>query len=135
MEEVKHRSGSRVKLKRVDEDVLPDGFVGRLREFSHNREEIQALFVFVLQAEGQPEQLSMAIAIKSGFFSKQDESFLEVVDELQLMLPENLALNLYRFGASEFLARYCAANLEPLYLRSATWLDKQRKKYAPDDGA
>ena len=128
MDEVKYRSGSRIKLHRLDENVVPADFIARLREYAHKEERVQAIYLFALRPEGQEEQPSLAVAIKTGLFSKTDEAFLQVVDEIQLMLPEELSLNLYRFGASEFLARYCAHHLEPVYLRSAAWLDKQRKK-------
>jgi hypothetical protein len=129
LEEVKIHSGSRIRLKRIHEGSLPEEFVARVREYAHKEERIQAVFVFALQAEGQPEQPSMAIALKTGFLAKKDEVFLEIVDELQLMLPDDLSVNLYRFGASDFLAGYCVANVEPMYLRTAHWLEKQRKKY------
>lgn len=128
MDEVKIHSGTRVKLKHIEEIVLPQDFILRLKEYAHKDERILAVFFFALQPESQPEQPSMAIAIKSGLFSKGDEVFLQVVDEIQLLLPEDLSLNLYRFGASEFLAKYCLKDLEPVYLRSAGWLDKQKKK-------
>lgn len=129
MEEVKIHSGTRVKLKHIDEDVLPIEFVTRLKEFAHKDERIMAVYFFAIQAEAQTEQPSMAIALKAPLFGKSDESFLHVVDEIQMLLPDDLAINLYRFGASDFLARYCVENLEPVYLRASAWLDKQRKRY------
>ncbi len=129
MEEVKIHSGTRVKLKRVDEDVLPTEFVSRLKDLAHKDERILALYFFAIQAEEQAEQPSMAIALKAPLFGSSDESFLHVVEEIQMLLPEDLAINLYRFGTSDFLARHCVENLEPVYLRSTSWLDKQRKKY------
>ena len=129
MEEVKIHSGSRIRLKRIDEGSLPEEFVTRVREYAHKEERILAVYVFALQAEGQPEQPSMAIALRTGFLAKKDEAFLQIVDELQLMLPDDLSVNLYRFGASDFLASYCVNNVEPLYLRNAAWLEKQRKKH------
>lgn len=128
MEEIKIHSGTRVKLKHLREESLPQDFLLRLREFAHKTSTIQAIFMFALEAEGQPEQPSLAIAIRSGMFGARDEEFLHIVDEIQMTLPEELALNLYRFGASEQLARYCVRDLEPIYLRSTSWLDKQRKK-------
>ncbi len=128
MEEVRIHSGSRIKLKRVDESALPRDFVVQLREYAHKEERIEAVFLFALQSEDREEQLSMAIALKSGFFAKNDETFLQVVDEVQMLLPAELPMNLYRFGAAEQLARYCAHSVEPLYLRRSAWLEKQRKK-------
>ena len=130
MEEVKIRSGTRVKFKHIEEESFPQGFIAQLKEFAHKHERIEAVFLFALEAEGQPEQPSMSIAIRSTFFTKPDEIFLQLVDEIQIMLPDDLALNLYRFGASEALSKYCAESLEPVYLRTMAWLDKQRKKYA-----
>ena len=132
MEEVKIHSGSRIKLKKVDESALPQEFLGRLREYAAGDETIDAIFMFALQSEGRDEQLSMAVAMKGGLFANKDESFLQVVDVIQVLLPEDLPMNLYRFGASEFLARYCAHNIEPLFLRNPVWLDKQRKKLAKE---
>jgi hypothetical protein len=132
VEEVKIHSGSRIKLKKVDESALPQDFLARLRDYAAGDETVEAIFMFALQSEGREEQVSMAVAMKGGLFSKQDESFLQVVDVIQVLLPEELPMNLYRFGASEFLARYCAHNVEPLFLRNPTWLDKQRKKLAKE---
>ena len=132
MEEVRIHSGSRVKLKRIDEGGLPREFLERLKEYAHKEERIEAVFTFALQSEGREEQVSLAVAMKSKLFGNPDEDFLQVVDEIQMLLPEDLAVNLYRFGASDLLARYCAHQLEPLYLRSAAWLDKQRKKLGPE---
>ena len=132
VEEVRIHTGSRVKLKRIDEGGLPRDFVERLREFAHKEERIDAVYAFLLQSEGREEQLSLAVAIRSKLFGKPDEDFLKVVDEIQMLLPEDLAVNLYRFGASDFLARYCTHHVEPLYLRSTTWLEKQRKRFSPE---
>ena len=129
MDEVKIHSGTRIRLKKIQEDSLPPGFVERLREYAHKEERILAVFVFAVQAEDQDEQPSMAVAVKSGLFDKKDEGFLQIVSEIQFMLPEDFAVNLYRFGTPEVLATYCVKNVEPLYLRSATWLEKQKKKY------
>jgi hypothetical protein len=129
VEEVKIRSGTRVKLKHVDEDVLPQSFVIKAKEYAHKDERILAVYFFAIQVGDQDEQPSMAVAIKAGMFKKQDEVFLQVVDEIQMILPEDLSINLYRFGAAELLTKYCVENLEPIYLRSQAWLDKQRKKY------
>ncbi len=129
MDEVKIRSGTRVKLKHVDPDDLPTAFLERLRKFAHADERILAVWFFAIQAETKAEQPSVAIAVKSGsLFARKDDAFLQIVDEVQMMLPEDLAVNIYRFGSSELLARYCLENVEPLYLRSSAWLDKQRKK-------
>jgi hypothetical protein len=129
VEEVRIHTGSRIRLSQLEEDVLPHEFVARLKEYAHQEEQIQAIFMFTLQTESQTAQASMAVALKTGLFSKKDESFLRVVDEIQLMLPDDLSLNLYRFGASDFLAKYCVHNIEPLYLRTEAWLVKHRKKY------
>jgi hypothetical protein len=132
VEEVKIHTGSRVKLKRVEESALPQDFLARLRDYAAGDQSVEAIFLFALQSEGRDEQLSMAVAMKSGLFAKQDEGFLRVVDVIQVLLPEELPMNLYRFGASEFLARYCAHNVEPIFLRNPSWLEKQRKKLAKE---
>ncbi len=130
MDQTKIHTGTRIKLKKIDETALPEDFLARIREFAHGGSTVQAVFLFSLQQESEVLQPSMVIAIKSGFFSKGNEEFLNIVDEIQLMLPEDLSLNLYRFEASDVVARYCATSVEPLYLRDSTWLEKQRKKYA-----
>lgn len=132
MEEVKIHSGSRIRLKRVADNVIPAAFLERLLEYAQTDDRVEAIYVFALQPEEQDEQPCLTVAVKSGFFSKGDESFLQVVSEIQNMLPEDLAINLYRFGASDFLASYCVKNLEPLFLRHPGWLDKQRKKHVKD---
>ena len=129
MDEVKIHSGTRVKLKRAADDVLPASFADSLRQSSHADERVQAVFVFSLQVEDGGDHTCLAIALRTGLFSKDDEAFLDVVEHIQSVLPDDLSLNLYRFGASDFLASYCVEHLEPLYLRSAAWLEKQRRKY------
>lgn len=130
MEEVKIHSGTRIKLKHVDESELASEFVVRLKEYAEDDARIVAVFFFSVQPEDQHEQPSLAVAIKKSLFGSIEESFLEVVDEIQQLLPDDLPLNLYRFGASEFLAAYCVRDLEPLYVRSPGWLRKQRKRLA-----
>ncbi|RLE22726.1 MAG: hypothetical protein DRJ65_13290 [Acidobacteria bacterium] len=129
MDQTKIHTGTRIKLRKIDENVLPEDFLSRVREFSHSEKLIQGVFLFSLQQGEENAQPSMVIAIKSGFFSSGNEEFLNIVDEIQLMLPEDLAINLYRFEASDLVARYCAHSVEPLYLRSNAWIEKQRKKY------
>jgi hypothetical protein len=130
VEQVKIHSGTRVKLKRVAEGALPVDFLGRLHDHAQKDERILAIFIFLVQPEAQPEQPSMAVAIKTGVFEKADDVFLRLVDEIQPLLPEDMALNMYRYGASELLTKYCASSVEPVFLRSASWLDKQRKRLA-----
>ncbi len=131
MDEVRIHSGTRVKFKHINESVLPQDFVLRLKELALKGSRVEALFLFAVEPEGQPEQPSLAVAIKTGLFStkRSEEGFLQIVDEIQLMLPSDLPLNLYRFGASEVLTRYCLRSLEPVFLRSAAWLDKQMKRF------
>jgi len=131
MDETKIHTGTRIKLRKIDDNVLPGDFLARIREFSHGEKIIQGVFLFSLQQGEENAQPSMVIAIKSGLFSSGNEEFLNIVDEIQLMLPEDLAINLYRFEASDLVARYCTQSVEPLYLRSNAWIEKQRKKY-PD---
>ncbi|MCP4896725.1 MAG: enhanced serine sensitivity protein SseB [bacterium] len=129
MEQVKIRSGTRVKFKHIHEDGLPPDFLSKLREFSHKNTKIQAVYLFSIQADEQQEQMSMAIAVKKPVLGRGEDDFLRVVDEIQLMLPSDLAVNLYRFGESEALTRYCLKNLEPIYLRSTAWQERQQKKF------
>jgi len=130
MEQTKIHTGTRIKLKKIDESALSEDFLDHIREYAHGGSSIQAVFLFSLQPESEIPQPSMVIAVKSGFFSKGNEEFLNIVEEIQLMLPGDLSLNLYRFEASDVVAGYCTNSVEPLYLRSTAWLDKQRKKYA-----
>jgi len=123
-------SGTRVKLKHVDESALPPGFLARLREMAHNDERLEAIFLCAVEAEDRAEQLSLVIAVRSGLLGKAEGTFLEVVEELRLILPPGLGFNLYRFGASPVLARYCVESLEPVHLHSAAWLEKERKRLA-----
>lgn len=133
MGEIKIHSGTRVKLKGIEEDSLPGPFLLRLREFAHGDNRIEAVFLFAIQLEDQPEQVSLAIALRKVFFSPKNEEFLQIVDEIQMLLPEDLAVNLYRFDSSAFLATYCAHSVEPIYLRSSSWLKKQQSKYAKEN--
>lgn len=129
VEEVKIHSGTRVKLKHIDEIHLRQDFLERLRDFAHREEEIEAVYLFAIEAEGEEEHPAMAIATRERWLSRRGEEFLRLVDEVQLLLPEDLALNVYRFDASDVIARYCLNNLEPLYLRSDGWSKRQKKRY------
>ena len=53
MEEVKIRSGTRVKLKHVNEDVLPQKFVSQMKDFAHKDERILAVYFFSIQVGDQ----------------------------------------------------------------------------------
>lgn len=129
MDQTKIHTGTRIKLKKIDESALPEDFLSQVREYAHGEASIQAVFLFALQQESGNPQPSMVIAIKRGFFSKGNEEFLAIVDEIQLLLPDDLSLNLYRFESSDLVARYCAHSVEPLYVRSAAWLEKQRRVF------
>ena len=130
MEEVKIHSGTRVKLKQVDETSLPREFIDRLTRFADDDERVQAVWFLAIQAETEAEQPSLVLAVKVGsLLSKKEDVFLQVVDRLQTMLPDDLSVNIYRFGASDLLARYCLESLKPLYLRDPAWLEKQRKRF------
>lgn len=128
MEETKIHSGTRVKLKRINESYLEQGFLERLREFAHRQEEIEAVFLFAIEAEGEDEHPSMAIAVREHWLSRKSEEFLRIVDEVQLLLPANFAVNVYRFDSSDIIARYCLDNVQPTYLRSDSWIKRQKKK-------
>jgi hypothetical protein len=128
VEEVKIHSGTRVKLKKFNESLLDPAFVSKLQEYALHDQRIEAIYLFAIQSEGHEEQLSMAIAISVGMFKKVDEEFLSVVDEIQLLLPPDLSVNLYRLMGTPLIDRYCLEELDPLYLKSAAWRDKQLKK-------
>ncbi len=129
MDETRIHTGTRIKLKKLDEGSIPEQFLTRLREYAHGEPAILAVFIFALQRDDDEPQPAMVIAIKSGLFSKGNETFLNIVDELQLMLPDDLSFNLYRFDTSDVLAAYCVHSVEPAYLRTAAWLEKQRKRH------
>ena len=130
MNESKIHSGTRIKLKRMPEEHLPASFLSRVREFAHADERILAVFAFLLQPEDAEPQPCLSIAVKSGLFSGKDDGFLQIVDEVQLFLPDDFPVKIYRYGESDTLTAYCASRVEPVYLRSAAWLQKQRKKHA-----
>jgi len=134
MSEVKIHSGTRVKLKKVNEDALDVKFLTQLQELAHNTPNVEAVFFFAMQRDEGPENLSLAVAIKKRIFGDGNEEFLQFVDEIQMILPEDLPVNLYRFGSSEFLSSFCAHKIEPCHLRSRSWLEKQKKKYPLSDG-
>ena len=128
MDEVKIHSGTQIKLKRVAEEAIPHAFLERLQEVAHREEIVQAVYLFAIEIPGREEQISLALALKTGLFRKTDEEFMRLVDEIQLILPEDLPVNLYRLDSSPPVARYCLEHLEPVYLRSAAWREKQLKK-------
>ncbi len=132
MSEVKIHSGTRVKLKKVDEETLDGKFLVRLQELAHNTENVAAVFFLAMQRDEGPENLCLAIAIKKRIFGDGNEEFLQFVDEIQIILPEDLPLNIYRFGTSDFLTSFCAHKVDPCHLRSRSWLEKQKKKYPLD---
>ncbi len=128
MDEVKIHTGTQIKLKRVAETDMPSEFLVRLKELAHREEAVQAVYLFAIEQPGEGEQVSLALAVKGGVFRKADEKFLHVVQEIQLILPEDLSVNLYRFEASPPVASYCLKTLEPVYLRSTAWRQAQLKK-------
>jgi len=131
MAEVKIRSGTRIKLKKVDEDGIDREFMIQLKETAQQHEMVEAIFLFSMQKDDGPENICLSIAMKKKIFGDSNEEFLAFVDEIQIILPEDLPLNIYRFSSSEFLASFCAHKVEPCHLRSRTWLSKQQKKYPP----
>ncbi len=128
MHDVKIHSGTRVRLKKVDEAALPVDFQTRLRELAHADERIEAVFLCAIETEEQGEQLSLVVALREGWLARADEAFLQVVEQLRLALPPGLSFNLYRFGSSPELARWCVSSVEPVHLRTTAWLERQRKK-------
>ncbi len=127
MDEVKIHTGTRVKLKRLDEATMPQAFLEKLRQLIHKEELIQVVYLFALEAAGEPKQASLAVGLKSGILSRNDHEFRRIVDEIQLLLPPEVALKIYRLDAAPLIAQYCYDTLQPLYLRSAAWLEKQRR--------
>lgn len=127
MEEVKIRSGTRIRLKPVDESEFPDEFLTKVRELAHRNESVQALYLFEIVTDSGVQR-SMAVGVKTSLFKKAAEEFLRIVDEIQMILPPELPLNLYRLAATPVVARFCLDELEPIYLRSAAWKKKLQKK-------
>ena len=128
MEKVTIHSGTQIRLKRVREETVPKPFLDRLRAFAHREESIQALYLFALEIPGRGEQISIALGLGKSLFRRRDDEFMRLVSEIQLMLPEDFPVNLYRLEASPQVGRYCLANLEPVYLRSAAWRDRMLRK-------
>jgi hypothetical protein len=131
MEETRIRSGTRVKLKRVDAENLPRRFLDDLVHLASSDARVVAVFLFALEPEGLPAQLSLALALKSRAFGKKDEDFLRLVEDIRGILPEDLGVNLYRYGSTEQLASFCAHSLEPLYVAHPQWIAGQRARLAP----
>lgn len=129
MSTVKIRSGTRVKLKRINDQDLDHDFLNQLKEAAHQDAEVEAVFFFAMQRDEEEENLCLSIAMKKRIFGDGNEEFLRFVDEIQIILPEDLALNIYRFGLSEFLSSFCVHQVEPCHLRSRNWLEKRKKKY------
>jgi hypothetical protein len=130
VDEVRLHTGTRVRLTPLEVGDLPADFAAHLRAFASADDRIEAVFGFRLQADDRDPQPSLAIAIRSAWLGRADDAFIAVVERLQHHLPDDASLNLYRFGASELLARYCTERTEPLFLRSPSWLERQRRKYA-----
>lgn len=127
MDQVKIHTGTRIKLKRLEPGTLPADFEGRLQELLHGAELVQAAFVFVLETPEAPEQASLALGLKGGILSRGDAELRRIVEEIQLLLPPELPLKVFRLDASPVVRRYCLEQLEPLYLRSYAWLAKERR--------
>ncbi len=128
MDEVRIHSGTHVKLRQLGPGEVPDSFLKRLQEFAHGEKQIEAIYVFGIQPEYQDEHVALVLALKGGFFSDKSEEFLRIVDEIQMLLPPELSINVYRFGASELISGFCLQTVEPVYLRSAEWEERQKKK-------
>ena len=128
MDETRIRSGTRVKLRRVDTTGLPTTFLDGLRNLAEGDGRIVAIFLFAVEPEGQDSQLSLALALKSRPLGRKDEDFLHLVENISAILPEDLGVNLYRYGSTEQLASFCAHSLDPLYVADETWLVRQRAR-------
>lgn len=127
MDEVRIHTGTRVKLKRLDDSALPPGFREQLRRLAEASEVVQAAYLFALQPAGQAEEISLAVGVKGGLLARSDRQLQRIVDEIQRFLPEGLALKVYRLDTSPLIAHYCYDSLEPLYLRNPAWLERQRR--------
>jgi len=129
VDEVRIHRGTHVKLKKVDEDALPADFLAKLRELAHREERVQAVYLFALEnADTGEEQVCLALGMSRPLLGRRDDEFLRVVEEIQIILPAELPVNLYRLDASPQVARFCLESLEPVYLRTAAWREKQLKR-------
>ena len=128
MDEVRIHTGTQIKLKRVEEETVPQQFLERLRELAHREEAVQAVYLFAIEIPGKGEQVCLALGFGKSLFRRKDDEFMRVVEEIQLLLPEDLPVNLYRHESSVPVARYCLSEVEPVYLRSAAWRDKMLRK-------
>ena len=124
MDEVRIHTGTQIKLKRVDEATVPGEFLERLRELAHREDTVQAVYLFAIEIPGRGEQLSLGLGLSKRLFRRKDEDFMRIVNEIQLILPEDMPVNLYRLESSVPVARYCLGELEPVYLKSASWREK-----------
>jgi len=129
-EEVQIHTGTQVKLKLLEKDQIPATFLRQLQELGHRERQVEAVYVFGIQPENEEERIALVLAIRGGLFSNRSEEFLRLVEEIQISLPPDLPINVYRFGSSHLVAAFCLQTLEPVYLRSADWVRKQRKRFA-----
>ena len=130
VEEGQIHTGTQVKLKRLEHDQIPAGFLKHLQDLGHRERQVEAIYVFGIQPQGEEERMALVLALRSGLFSNKSEEFLRIVEEIQIFLPPDLPVNVYRFGSSHLVAAFCLQTLEPVYLSSAEWVRKQRKRFA-----
>jgi len=130
MDEIRIHSGTQVKLRRLEDGEVPGAFLRELEDLASRERQIEAVYLFGMQPENEEERLALVLALRGGIFSNKSEEFLRLVHEVEAILPSELSINLYRFGSSQLIAGYCLQTLDPVFLRSPDWVEKQARRFA-----
>jgi len=97
VDEIRIHSGTEVKLRRLETDEVPGTFLERVTELAERHRQVEAIYIFGLQPENDEERIALVLALRGGLFSNKPEDFLRLVDEIQVFLPPELSINVYRF--------------------------------------
>lgn len=129
VDEIRIHSGTQVRLRGLRDDELPASFLQNLQELARRERQVEAVYLFGMQPEDEEERVAMVLALRGGIFSNKSEEFLRLVNTIGQLLPSDLSINVYRFGASQLIAGYCLQTLDPVFLRSPNWVEKQRRRF------
>jgi len=129
VDEIRIHSGTQVRLRGLRDDELPASFLQNLQELARRERQVEAVYLFGMQPEDEEERVALVLALRGGLFSNKSEEFLRLVDTIGQLLPSDLSINVYRFGASQLIAGYCLQTLDPVFLRSPDWVEKQRRRF------
>ena len=130
VDEIRIHSGTQIRLRRLEPDEVPGTFLRQLEELARRQRQVEAIYVFGMQPEDDEERIALVLALRGGMFSNRSEEFLRLVDEIEGFLPDDLSINVYRFGSSQLIAGYCLQTLDPVYLRSPDWVERQARRFA-----